>query len=183
MFSLGLTMTVGLASLRVFGNERVVFWREAAPGAGMGLSPLPYFLGKTAVELPRLALLTVCLSAFFYPFVQTMCDYSDFYWYSLMTAWNISGWATMLSIKYDDKTAQLVLVIFCLISLLYAGVQTRLGQMSGPELAVSWLSPNRWMVEDLFVCHAHGLSPVYRLAPTWCVAVRIYPLPPCPSLI
>ena len=76
-----------------------------------------------------------------------------------------------------------LVLIFCLISLLYAGVQTRLSQMSGPELALSWLSPNRWMVEDLFVCHAHGLSPVYRLAPTWCVAVRIYPPPPCPSHI
>ena len=29
---LALGLTISIASLRVFGNERVVFWREAAPG-------------------------------------------------------------------------------------------------------------------------------------------------------
>ena len=167
MFSLGLCMTIGLASLRVFGNERVVYWREAAPGAGMHLSPLPYFLGKTLIEIPRLMILTLCLVGFFYPFTKSLCNFQHFYWQALICSWNISGWATMLSVKYNDKSAQLMLVIFCLISLLYAGVQTRLGEMSDPEYAISWLSPNRWLVEDLFTCHASGLSAVYRLPPTW----------------
>ena len=78
----------------------------------------------------------------------------------------------MLSVKYDDKSAQLMLVIFCLVSLLYAGVQTRLGEMSDPEYAISWLSPNRWLVEDLFTCHVSGLSAVYRLPPPWYASKR-----------
>ena len=53
MLSLGLCLTVGLGSLRVFGAERVVYWREASPGAGMALSRAAYFLAKNAVELPR----------------------------------------------------------------------------------------------------------------------------------
>lgn len=75
MYSLGLGMTVGLASLRVFGNERVVFWREAADGSGMGLSPLPYFIAKNMTELPRIAILTFCVSACFYPFVKVLCHF------------------------------------------------------------------------------------------------------------
>ena len=32
---------------------------------------------------------------------------------------------------------------------------------------MSWLSPNRWLVEELFICHASGLSAAYRLPATW----------------
>jgi hypothetical protein len=35
------------------------------------------------------------------------------------------------------------------------------------EYALTWISPNRWLVEDLFMCHAGQLSAVYRLPPTW----------------
>ena len=58
IFSLGLGMMTGILSLRTFGNERVVFWREAAAGAAMGLSPLYYFIAKNIVEVPRLFLPT-----------------------------------------------------------------------------------------------------------------------------
>ena len=66
MLSLALGLTVALASLRVFGNELIVFWREAAPGGGMGLSKLAYFSAKNVVELPRIALLTLALLSTYY---------------------------------------------------------------------------------------------------------------------
>jgi hypothetical protein len=72
-------MTVGLASLRVFGNERVVYWREFAPGAGMDLSPFPYFIAKNVVEVPRIALLTLAIAAAFYPFAELHCGFDKFY--------------------------------------------------------------------------------------------------------
>lgn len=39
--------------------------------------------------------------------------------------------------------------------------------MSPPEYVISWLSPSRWLIEDLFICHTEQLSAVYRLPPTW----------------
>ena len=167
-YTLGLSMTIGLASLRVFGNERVVFWREVSPGSGMGLSPLPYFLGKCLVELPRIGVLTFTFCMAFYPLVGTLCNFWSFVAYSCMFAWHVSGWSILISIAFDDKSAQLLLIIFCLVALLYAGVQTRLSEMSTFEYNLSWLSPNRWLIEDLFVCHAQSLSATYRLPPQWC---------------
>jgi hypothetical protein len=151
----------------VFGAERVVFWREAAPGAGMDLSPLPYFIGKNLVELPRLAILTFCSVAFFYPFVSTLCNFDTFYLKAFSASWNISGWAVFLSILFNDKSAQLILVILCLVFMLYSGAQTRLSAMSSVEYGVSWLSPNRWLVEDLFICYVDALSAVFRLPTQW----------------
>jgi hypothetical protein len=37
MMSLGVGFTLTLTAMRVFGPGMVVFWREAAPGVGMGL--------------------------------------------------------------------------------------------------------------------------------------------------
>jgi hypothetical protein len=56
--AMGLGLTVSIASLRVFGNERVVFWREAA-----FIDVSAYFISKNIVELPRIAgaLLVTCM--------------------------------------------------------------------------------------------------------------------------
>lgn len=167
MYSLGLGMTIGLASLRVFGNERVIFWREASDGSGMGLNPFPYFIAKTITEIPRIMILTFCLSGCFYPYVKVLCSYDLFFLFSFIASWNISAWSYLLSITFDEKSAQLMLVIICLIHLLYAGIQTKFVNMSDMGYGLSWLSPNRWLIEDLFICHTSQLSAVYRLPPTW----------------
>lgn len=70
-YSLGLDLTIGLASLRVFGAEVIVFWRENAPGSGMNLDPLPYFIGKNLIEIPRLGILTLLYAMCFYPLACT----------------------------------------------------------------------------------------------------------------
>jgi hypothetical protein len=45
---------------------------------------------------------------------------------------------------------------------------------------LSWLSADRWLVEDLFTCHIHGLSAVYRLPTTW-LDIRAHTHPHEPS--
>ena len=61
MLALGGTFTVSLTGSRVFGPGMPVFWREASPGVGMGLSKSAFFVAKCAVEVPRLAVLR-CLT-------------------------------------------------------------------------------------------------------------------------
>ena len=73
--SLALGLTVSIASLRVFGNERVVFWRESAPGSGMKLSKLAYFTAKNVVELPRILVLSFFFVMSFYPIVTPNVDW------------------------------------------------------------------------------------------------------------
>ena len=47
---------------------------KAAPGSGMNLSPLPYFIGKCLVELPRIIILTFCFAASYFPIVEPLCS-------------------------------------------------------------------------------------------------------------
>ena len=167
MFSFGLSLGVGLASLRVFGAELLVFWREAAPGAGMGLSRLAYFMGKNIVEIPRIFLLTFVCSTIFYPIAKMMCSYSSFLLRSFFLSWHVAGIAQYLSVALDGKTAQLALVILLLVFLLEAGVQTPFYQMSPVAKGISWLSPSRWFVDGITVANAKEMSVAYRLPPTW----------------
>ena len=45
-------------SLRVFGAERVVYWREASPGAGMALSRAAYAAARWRVANLVIAVVT-----------------------------------------------------------------------------------------------------------------------------
>jgi hypothetical protein len=145
-------------------------------------------------------------------YLSISTKHRNFFGMSVMAAWTISGYAMFLSITFDEKSAQLMMVILCLIHLLYAGIQTTLryveffkciscnnifttlfifyympqldrrcqslflpptthvtinSSMSPPEYLLSWVSPSRWLIEDLFICHTAQLSAVYRLPPTW----------------
>ena len=167
IYSLGLGMMTGILSLRIFGNERIIFWREAAAGAGMGLSPLYYFIGKNIVEVPRLFMLTSVITICFYPQVEPLCNIEKFLVYAFVMGFNMSGWAQLVSICFSKSQAQLVMVMLSLVCMLYAGVRSPLSSMGSVPYALSWISPNRWMIESLFLCQAHQLGPVFRLPPSW----------------
>ncbi|KAJ8606284.1 hypothetical protein CTAYLR_010321 [Chrysophaeum taylorii] len=61
---IGLQLFLAVATLPVFGSERVVFWREAARGSGMSLNIAAYFLGKDILVTVVLCLVLTMLSGF-----------------------------------------------------------------------------------------------------------------------
>ena len=67
-------------------------------------------------------LLTLVFNLAFYPLIGTLCSFWSFSAYSMMAAWHVSAWAILISIVFDEKSAQLLLIVFCLVSLLCAGV-------------------------------------------------------------
>jgi len=167
MFGFGLTLGVGLVSLRVFGAELLVYWREAAPGAGMELSKLAFFLARNVVELPRILVLTLVCCLQFYPAAKPLCGAGNFFLQSFFVAWNGAGLAMVLSVAFDIKVAQLCYVVACLIFLLEAGVFTLLKSMSMFETVLSWISPMRWFVEGITTCSIAELGPGTRLPASW----------------
>ena len=81
-------------------------------------------------------------------------------------SWHVAGWAYLVSIVLDAKSAQLLMVVLCLVFLLFAGVDTPISSTTDFFTQfVSLLSPNRWLVQDLFVCWTFPLSPAWRWGP------------------
>lgn len=133
MFSMALGLMTSLACLRTFGSERVVFWREAAPGAGMNLDPLAYFIAKLLVDLPRVVVLTVCVCVSFYPQVSPLAPLVEFVSISLFAAWSVTGVAYFVSVVFEKEASQLLVVVFILGCMLISGIQPTLKAMQGGE--------------------------------------------------
>ena len=172
MYSLGLGLTISLASLKTFGQEREVFWREGAKGSGMGLSQSAYFVAKNIADVPRLCLLTTMIAVAFFPQANLLNSLPEFLLESLVAAWAISGWAYLFSILLDPKAAQLAMVVALLGFMLTAGVTPSLSTMlkhsSGfisLQYALSNISYARWLCEDLFVAHTVHLTAAFRFFP------------------
>jgi hypothetical protein len=166
IMALALGLTISISSLRVFGKERVVYWREAAPGAGMNLNKLAYFVAKNVVELPRLLLLTFFFVMSFYPIVTPVIQWWQFVSYAFAASFACSGIAYLASVALDPLTAQLLTVIWVIATRPVALFPrtTTTGSFSGPRrdaLLRPFHSPRlAERLPDLLAAHLPQLRPM-----------------------
>ena len=164
---IGLQLFLAVTSLRVFGNERLVHWRETTPGSGMALSASAYFFGKDLVQIPRLAILVLSFTVPFYtlatpdptmPFV-----FACFY----LLSYAVSGYAYMASVVVGPKDAQLLVVCISLVLVMLSPPSERLestNEVFATRL-LTWLSPIRWAGETLIVAQTRDLSHAWKMPP------------------
>jgi len=167
--AMALGLTVSIASLRVFGDERVVFWRESAPGSGMNLDMFAYFMAKNIVELPRLGFLTFFFVLSFYPLVTPNIEWYFFFGYSCAASFACSGLAYFASIALSPLKAQLLVVIYVLVAVMFSGLATRLKQLSENTLFLSltYLSYARWLSELCYLQQVYSSTIAWRMPPSY----------------
>ncbi|KAH8049964.1 ATPase [Aureococcus anophagefferens] len=158
---------LAVTSLRVFGSERLVHWRETTPGSGMALSASAYFFGKDLVQIPRLAILVLSFTVPFYtlatpdptlPFV-----FACFY----LLSYAVSGYAYMASVVVGPKDAQLLVVCVSLVLVMLSPPSERLETTNEDFFTrlLTWLSPIRWAGETLIVKQTRHLSHAWKMPP------------------
>jgi len=170
MLSLGVGLTSALASLRVFGADRAVFWREAAPGSGMHLDPLAFFLAKNVVEIPRLAALTVCTLATFVPLANPVAPVEQLFILTFFAMFAVSGFSYILSIAQDPKSSQLSCVLLILVFTLFSSVSPKLSEIDnmGPiAQCLATISYGRWYIESLYTSQTRQLSDAWKMPWAW----------------
>ncbi|KAH8095625.1 ATPase [Aureococcus anophagefferens] len=164
---IGLQLFLAVTSLRVFGSERLVHWRETTPGSGMALSASAYFFGKDLVQIPRLAILVLSFTVPFYtlatpdptlPFV-----FACFY----LLSYAVSGYAYMASVVVGPKDAQLLVVCVSLVLVMLSPPSERLETTNEDFFTrlLTWLSPIRWAGETLIVKQTRHLSHAWKMPP------------------
>lgn len=145
--SMAVGFTTIQSSLKLFGNERVVFWREASAGS----SRTAYFLGKNLSDLPRLLLVPAFYLALFLGFSGVHENNLVRYWSLLMGVWATSGIGYMASTLFSPRSAQLGGVSLTLICCLLSGFFPTWPE-SGPVLqTVIQCSYARWLNEALWI--------------------------------
>ena len=114
--SMAVGFTTIQSSLRLFGNERVVFWREASSGA----SRMAYFVGKNLADIPRLLLVPAMYLSLFLGISGVHENNSRRYLALLLAVWATSGLGYVASVLFSKQNAQLggvsITLICCLLS-------------------------------------------------------------------
>merc|ERR1711865_469754 len=141
--SMAIGFTTIQSSLRLFGGERVVFWREVSSGS----SRLAYFMGKNLADLPRLFWIPAMYLSLFSGFNNGYSNAERRYIAILGAVWATSGMGYVASVFFAPKNAQLGGVFFTLAVCLLSGFFPLMQDSSGTMQFFIRCSYARWLNE------------------------------------
>jgi ABC-type multidrug transport system ATPase subunit len=161
-----LAFVLGLASihysLRLFGAEQSVYWREASSG----LNRLAYFGAKMIFALWPNTYLPLLMLLGFYSFSAPRGDFNDYFWAVICTHWFCSGLGFVISLLWSQQRAQMVSVIIGAVMNVVSGFFPPIPQLQVMLTEVGAfivLSPSysRWLQEGLFALEAKALPEIF----------------------
>jgi len=142
-----LTLVIAASSIYVFGDERLVFRREATTG----VSVTAYWLAHTLVNIIDMSTITLVFSAIWYIIVAPDFKFADCFAAFLLLAWYVAGVSHFFSVSLDHGSALLasVLVPVMLISM-FGGTGQQWSDMSNLGQMVARVGPG-WYATENFV--------------------------------
>ena len=159
---LAVSLTGVTAAVRVFGNEKVNYWREASSG----MSPLSYFLGKNLAYLPSIVLAPFVYLCVFYTLTAPKGSVFSFYLVLLLVEFVAVGIAFFVSVLLPVQLAYLGGVILCLIMSMFGGTYPTLSDLNTLFPPLKWM-PNisylRWAQEAFYIVQVRGWADVYNI--------------------
>jgi len=160
--SMSVGFCTGIASLFNFGEERVIYWREAA----MGMNRVAYFCGKNVSELPKLLLIMpLAFLCVLYMFTVPRATFMDLFLVMSSSTFACSGVAYLISVAVSPKSSQLALVVFILLSCMVGGSNptlTTLFEFGSIIEAFCSCSFARWMMEAMYVANVRQWPPIWN---------------------
>eukprot|EP00475_Leptophrys_vorax_P017191 TRINITY_DN2380_c0_g2_i2.p1 TRINITY_DN2380_c0_g2~~TRINITY_DN2380_c0_g2_i2.p1 ORF type:complete len:1054 (+),score=272.70 TRINITY_DN2380_c0_g2_i2:35-3196(+) len=145
------------ASIRVFGSERLIFWREAS----VGISIPAYFFSKILLDLFQTVAHPYIFIVTFFNIIVPELPFADMYVIFLAVYWYSSGLGILISLIIAPQSATLVGVLIPIImGGFFSGLAPQLSSM-GPVLqGLAKLSFSRWGIEALCAAEAKFISPI-----------------------
>jgi hypothetical protein len=141
-------MAIGLAAsapaVKVFGEEKLIFNREAAAGHSMSA----YYIGKIISVLPRIALSSLHFTVFMGVLSTPLMDFQQMFAANLLYFYVIYGLASCVGMIVKREDGPLLAVILSLIISVFGGVAPALAKVR--EWKLEWLwrsSPGVWFAE------------------------------------
>ena len=135
-----------VASLRLFGADRLVYWRESL----VGVNELSYFCSLVLVELHRAFLYPLVFVSAYLPLAKPQAHFPTIYIVFCATYFAMAGLGLLLSVVCRPVPALMIATMLPLvIGGFLAGVNPPVNQMSSIMALVSNLSFTRWAVEPL----------------------------------
>eukprot|EP00026_Physarum_polycephalum_P000451 Phypoly_transcript_00452.p1 GENE.Phypoly_transcript_00452~~Phypoly_transcript_00452.p1 ORF type:complete len:1573 (+),score=187.05 Phypoly_transcript_00452:292-4719(+) len=161
LVSLSIGFTAMAASLRCFGTEKVIFWRESASG----INKVAYFLGKNIAQLVNIILAPVVFLSIFYTLTSPRATFLSYFEVLLLLQFAVVGVGYVVSIVLTYKNAQLTGVVVALVWAMFGGVNPPLKQLKQNFIThvVASLSPYRWSQEALYIAEIKRFEGIYNI--------------------
>ncbi|KAF2648433.1 ABC transporter-like protein [Lophiostoma macrostomum CBS 122681] len=141
-------MAIGLAAsapaVKVFGEEKLIFNREAAAGHSMSA----YYVGKIVSVLPRIALSSLHFTVFMGVLSTPLMEFQQMFAANLLYFYVVYGLASCVGMLVKREDGPLLAVILSLIISVFGGVAPPLSKVM--EWNMEWLwrsSPGVWFAE------------------------------------
>ncbi|KAI8914475.1 hypothetical protein EDD86DRAFT_199414, partial [Gorgonomyces haynaldii] len=155
------------AGVKVFSEERVVYWREASSGH----DPTAYFIGKSFSVLYRLCVTSLHFAVIFHVLARPLISFQKLYVVILALFFGVYGLSSAISMIVARENAALLAVVICLFNAVFTGFGVTL--VDGHNWGLSWLfdmSFYRWAAEAIYtesVLPFEGVYLVYKSAEKW----------------
>jgi len=142
-----LSLTAVASSLRVFGSERIVFWREASTGT----YTLAYYLGKDLAQIPFIVIAPLIFETLFYSLTVPRAQFLVLYQIFLVVQFAASGLGYLVSNLVKPSVSQLAGVVCILVTMMFSGTRPTLAELKNmpiPFRYIANLSYLRWAQES-----------------------------------
>ncbi|KAJ3237403.1 hypothetical protein HDU81_009501 [Chytriomyces hyalinus] len=160
LIGVAVAMAGGPAGVRLFGEERVIFWREAASGH----NALAYYLGKNISAIYRVALSSLHFTGVYVFFSKPTFALEYQYALVFLNFFCIYGIAVVVSMSARRENASLLTVVLGLLCAIFDGFAPSLrdARKSGVDFLFTFF-PNRWAAEAQYSLSLDIYSHLYDL--------------------
>jgi len=157
---LAIGLAASAAGVKVFGDEKLTYWREAAAGHNR----YAYYLGKVFSTLIRMTLsclhFSVCLGVLATPLMSFSCIFAS----NLLYFYCIYGFSSCISMVTKREDGPLLAVMGSLIIGILGGVAPPLSKVKTWHMDWLWrMSPGTWFTEIWFTKNVEPLDYLYVL--------------------
>ncbi|KAJ3274969.1 hypothetical protein HK104_003993 [Borealophlyctis nickersoniae] len=151
LYGLLIGLAVGLAGapagVKIFGEEKPVYWREAAAGHNR----VSYYIGKTFASVYRLTLSSLHFAAIYYFLATPMLSFGTQFLVTFLMFFGVYGLAAIVSMLVKRENANLLAVVFGLFAAVFCGYGPTLTQASDWNIIFIWeMSFNKWGAEAMY---------------------------------
>lgn len=160
LVGIAIGLTASAPGVKVFGEEKLVYWREAAAGHNR----FAYYVGKVVSTIPRMILANFHFTVMFMLFSTPLIGWMRAFACNLLYFYCIYGLASMASVVTRREDGPLLAVMLSLIAGVLNGMSPTLVDVQGWHMAWLWRSiPGTWLAEAYFTENVAPMSYLYQI--------------------
>ena len=160
LVGLAIGLTASAPGVKIFGEEKLVYWREAAAGHNR----FAYYIGKVFSTIPRMILANFHFTTMFILLSTPRITYISSFAANLTYFYCIYGLASCISMVTRREDGPLLAVMSSLIVGVLNGMSPTLKKVRAWHIIWIWrASPGTWLAEAYFTENLTPLGYLYQI--------------------